>query len=240
MLLQKVQKFLFRRSKNRGKNLLFVVYGLILLILAGGLFSLLHPKYLGSGISIFPMYKNIENPNYFFYELAPGTSFEDTALVLNPSEEAMSVRIYALDTSVDSTEESFTLESIYGEPKDQNGVGAWISFKEDLSTFVIGPKKSQDVDFLISIPESTPLGEYWGGLTVNYVPEELEEGKSGVVSEVQVAARVRVKVTDDPKIIERQEIEVPKIAWKYIWASLIIMSVAVLMIFIAQLKEFQK
>lgn len=240
MLSQKVQKFLFRHSKNKGKNWLFVVYGLILLILGGGLFFLLQPKYAGSGVSITPKYKNIENPNYFFYELAPGTSFEDTATVINPSEESMSVRVYALDEAEGSTIDNFALDSIYDEPKDQNEVGAWISFNGDLPTFVIGPKKSQDVDFLLSIPESTPLGEYWGGVTVNYVPEELAEGESGVVSEVQVAARVRVKVTDDPKIIERQEVEAPKIAWKYIWASLIITSVAVLMIFIAQLKEFQK
>lgn len=225
-----------RHYRKNSKKYLVVIYIAILLIGGFAVYKVFNPP-INKGVSIVPSNPNAENPYYFIYEMKPGDSLSDSATIVNPKEVEAHVTVSSLDTAEGSTDADFKMKSRYDE---QAVVGKWISVEESKKEMDVPAGEMKEVNFTVTIPAETENGVYWGAIAVSeFVGSKEGEVGSGdsssVATEIQIAARVKITVTDSPKIIEKYKAEKISFYWKYIISSVIITSAAIIMILLAQI-----
>lgn len=234
--MQKYLSLTLRHYRKNSKKYLVVIYIAILLIGGFAVYKVFNsPR--GKGISIVPTSPNAENPYYFIYELKPGDSLSDSASIVNPKKVDAYVYVSSLDTAEGSTDADFKMESRYAE---QSAVGKWISVEESKREIEVAAGEIEEVNFTVTIPADLAKGEYWGAIAASEIVSQQNEGVDGeetsaVATETQVAARVKITVSDSPKIIEKYKVEKISFYWKYIISSVIITSAAIIMILLAQI-----
>jgi hypothetical protein len=89
---------------------------------------------------------------------------------------------------------------------DSADFGRWTNFTEEKGADAPKPSVSklieartgEMVDFEVSIPEDTPLGDYFGVIMGAHIPDRSAGVNAGVVSVIQNGVRAQIKVTDTP------------------------------------------
>jgi len=155
--------------------------------LALALICLSHPAALaqGGGIGIIPKQpEDGEARSWFIYTLNAGESVSDTVTINNHSDQKKFIQIEALDGLT-------TLSGNYSlvENADANqDLGTWV--KLDASRIYVAPHSSQEVDFIVTVPEHASVGEHAGGVVIY----EINPLTSGVNIKARVGARMYVMV----------------------------------------------
>jgi hypothetical protein len=126
-------------------------------------------------------------PN-FSYEAQPGGTLRDSIDVINRSDRALQLTIYASDAFTTS---SGVLDLL---PADQEpvGVGTWIALDDDALRVPAGTTVS--VPFTLTVPENATPGDHTGGIVTSLVTEETD----GQVSvDRRIGSRVLVRVAGE-------------------------------------------
>lgn len=122
--------------------------------------------------------------SWFIYNFLPGTNHIDQVLVKNESDQARTLKIYAVD-GYTTEQGGFALRSIT-DPKQS--IGKWISLSK--SELTIQPGREIAVDFTYTVPKDAEPGEYAGGIVVEDTMQIQGQG-------VAVIKRVGVRMYHD-------------------------------------------
>lgn len=141
-----------------------------------------------------------ENPEWFVYTLQSGQSIDDTIEVINNTNEAITARLYPVD-STQSTDGTFAVEQ---ETESRDQVGAWVHLSQ--SEVIVPPLSSVQVPFTITIPENATesAGEYTGGIMIEDAAQKPSD--LGGIS-LTTRAGVRVYVTIPGVVVRDLRIE---------------------------------
>lgn len=126
-------------------------------------------------------------PN-FSYDAKPGGTLRDAIDVVNRSDRALELKIYASDAF---TTESGVLDLL---PADQEpvDVGTWIGLDEEELTVPAG--KTVTVPFTLTVPDNATPGDHTGGIVTSLVTGETD----GQVSvDRRIGSRVMIRVAGD-------------------------------------------
>lgn len=190
------------------------------------------------GMEASPAYPNVEMPKYFLYESQPGQSIEDSIKVSNLGDTTMNVRIYAVETEINSQGEE-VLKPYQSEAKH---LGQWVSFdnQQELN-FTLETNQTKQIDFKINIPEQANKQQYQGGIMVEKLNVQDEAPQEGVV--IKTNGRIGIKtfltVTDNPREIPKLAPLKESTAWRqtYFYISLGLFVVAVGVLTVTALKK---
>jgi len=177
------------------KSRALVLAGLTLLFVAAGFATVAlpreaHGQSLGS-FGIRPTTTTVDAPSggaYFTYDLVPGGTLSDEALVMNDGTGPISLKLYAADgvTAINGGTAFAAAE------EERNGVRAWLSV--DTMDIVLQPGESLAVPFIIQVPADATAGDHVAGLIVEAPPKAGPTGGLGaaVVERVGVAVVIHV------------------------------------------------
>ncbi len=160
------------------------------LVLIGAIYYEITKFDISTGFAVAPAIPNMESPRSFIHEIAPGTTIQDSILIENGPDSEKYIEIQGIDATLDNSK--FTPDANEQKPEE---VGTWISF--DQNSIELEKKEEVILNFTIEVPENTPVGKYYGGISTTNVPT-VEEGKSQVVSQVRMVSQVIITVTETP------------------------------------------
>jgi len=149
------------------------------------------------GVGIKPINKG-SNRDWFIYNLGPGESVEDYAVLYNESDEEVEVIVRAYD-SEPSNIGAFALT---GQHQEQKGIGKWVELEETEAT--LAPKERRVVKFTLTIPDGADVGEHSGAITIQTKVPRIIQGMTGAAINTRVGARVYNTVPGD--IVKSAEI----------------------------------
>ncbi len=98
------------------------------------------------------------NQSWFKFQEKAGTQAKDTIVLRNNGASTESIKLYATDAYSNSSG-SFSLKD---KNDQQNGIGSWTKLEKDQIT--LQPGETQEVDFIINIPNTATPGQYFGGI----------------------------------------------------------------------------
>lgn len=124
-------------------------------------------------------------PN-FAYDAQPGSTLADAIVVTNRSTAPIELDVYAADGLLTADGSLDILPG--GEPSAE--LGTWISVGTPDITLESG--ESREVPFDLTVPASTPPGDYAAGIVAAMVVEA-----EGTVTERRLGSRVHVRVLGD-------------------------------------------
>ena len=120
-------------------------------------------------------------PPLFQLSVSPGDSWQSSIKVVNPNP-------YPLTIYAEVTNFAAAGEAGYGrfipiddEPNDKNTLAEWIDIVKTSQT--IPPEQSQDVSFLIQVPDNAPPGGHYAAILISTQPTDPEKGQ--VVQTIQ-------------------------------------------------------
>jgi hypothetical protein len=125
------------------------------------------------------------------YLLNPNETQEVTVNVKNTGNEPVTLNVYGVDGSVNSTG-GLTLKL---KSSPQIGLGKWIEFKQE--TVTVQPKETTPVSFKITVPDKTTPGDYPGGVAFEsiFLPtENSSTPNSGGRSNARIAVKFLVTI----------------------------------------------
>jgi LysM repeat protein len=143
------------------------------------------------GIGGKPANPRADNPrteSIFVYELAPGSSVQDTVEVYNNTEEQKTIAVYPTD-SVISSGGAFACAQAADPIKD---VGGWI--KLDKSQVTLSPSTSEKIDFTVTVPDFAEPGEHNGCIAIQEANAESANVGNGIALSFRSAIRVAITV----------------------------------------------
>ena len=172
-----------------------VLAGLALLFVAAGFAAVAlpreaHGQSLGS-FGIRPTTTAANDPSagaYFTYDLAPGVTLSDEALVVNNGTGPITLKLYAADgTTAINGGTAFA-----GAEEERNGVRSWLSV--DATDIVLQPNESLTVPFSVQVPADATAGDHVAGLVLEAPPKAGPTGGLGaaVIERVGVAVVIHV------------------------------------------------
>lgn len=181
-----------------------------------------------------PAVPNKINEKYFTFELKPGDTAQETLFVQNNGSKEAIYKIDAVDSiPTKDGQMGFNLANF-----PQSGVGKWANIEEREITLKPGEKKV--IGFTISIPSDQSIGDYTGGITVTTKADSQKDTDNKVVIGInqRYVIKTFVKVTDNPKIIEKAGINETKSSWTqyYLIASATIF-IIVVSVFLVKSKQ---
>lgn len=125
-----------------------------------------------------------EGRAWFVYDLAPGQSVQDAAVITNTSTKPLKVRVYAVDATV-TREGAFAL---LGEDWKNRDVGGWVRLPvggDEVLT--LSPGEKRRLPFTFAVPPNADTGDHLGGIVVQEVEPFRGQG-------IQVITRVGVRI----------------------------------------------
>jgi hypothetical protein len=114
--------------------------------------------------------------DFFHISLAPGASIDDVAIVSNYTDAPVTLLTYPVDAG-NSTEGTFAFGS---ETADPAGVGSWVTLEAGQIT--VPAQSHLKVAFRLSVPQTTPPGDYAGGFIIQSPPVEGETSTIGTTA----------------------------------------------------------
>ncbi len=137
------------------------------------------------GISALPAFAQSQSlsvtPPLFQLSVSPGDAWQSSIKIVNPNP-------YPLTISAEVTNFAATGESGYGrfipidsDPNDKNTLAEWIDIVKTPQT--IPAEQSQDISFLIHVPENAPPGGHYAAILISTQPENPSGGQ--IVQTVQ-------------------------------------------------------
>lgn len=126
----------------------------------------------------------------FRYNLAPGGTVSDQALVVNESAEPITFRVLASD-GVTSASGAFDVLPSDEKPVD---VGSWVTIQDSVEVPAGGAVL---IPFTIAVPENATPGDHPGGIVVT-LTQTVTEGEGPQVGlDTRVGVRIHLRVSGD-------------------------------------------
>lgn len=135
--------------------------------------------------------------NWFIYDIDPETTktVEDTLLVLNTSQDVLTIKIDAVDAILTESG-GFGLLDV---TSDNKSLGSWIELEEHQVT--VAPGERRVVNFKINIPENAEVGDHIGGFVAQKVaaaPDVTYKSGGATVNVItRVGARIYLTIKGD-------------------------------------------
>lgn len=159
------------------------------------------------GLGLFPANPDPQNPlteSWFIYNLVPGEQKQDALIIKNTSGTSLSAKIYAVDGTT-TADGAFTLN---GAQETKKGIGSWV--KTSVESVTVAPGAERRVDFTISIPSSTSVGDHSGGIILENL--DVKKEKSGV----NVVTRVGVRIYETVPGQLIKKLKISDFSWKLV------------------------
>ncbi|MFU8849760.1 WxL protein peptidoglycan domain-containing protein [Micromonospora sp. SL1-18] len=121
----------------------------------------------------------------YTYTLNPGGQLKDGLVVINHGATPLNLAVYAADGF---TTESGRLDLVTEDTKS-TGIGAWVHL--DRPDVTVGPGKSVEVPFKLTLPDNAAPGDYLGGVVTSLTQANQADGKN-VARRVGIRIRLRV------------------------------------------------
>jgi len=173
------------------------------------------------GFTIVPTNPNSISHRNFIFELQPGDVVKESVTIQNLAPNKVSFLLYGADPtfSVQGTPAYKTRQS------NTNAEGNWIKF--DQEEILLGPGEEKIVEFTLTVPEDTALGEYRAGIAME--KSKQDSNNPGITIATRILLHADITVTDNPKPIPKVgDAEVQpaqqQSQWQvyYFWISLIL------------------
>ncbi|MBU0708092.1 LysM peptidoglycan-binding domain-containing protein [Patescibacteria group bacterium] len=105
--------------------------------------------------------------SWFIYTMEPGESREDSAMILNATDESASFKIYAVDATTTSDGSFAPLM----QDEKRKDVGSWVELPQE--TIEVPANTEMEVPFKITIPENdVDVGEHIGAIVIQEILEK--------------------------------------------------------------------
>lgn len=138
-----------------------------------------------------PAYPKPDNPrsnNIFIHEIKPRETAKDGILINNPTSEQRIVNLGVVD-SIAASDGSFSCKQ---NTEKRTGTGNWIAL--DKKQVTLEPKKTEIVDFTITVPKDASPGEHSGCITFQDTKSYAKSSGSGIQLGFRGAVRLAVTV----------------------------------------------
>lgn len=152
---------------------------------------------LGIGV----LYQNDVHPDNLVYELKPGDTFQDEAIITHTGTQIAHVKLYAGDKVDEKNKNSNT----------QQFISKWVTLEK--TSFDFAPSNNAEIiKFSIAVPPDAKMGEYRGMIYIhepageNDAPVDVNDGKGGVVRTRvgrRIALGIYLTVTNNPHMPTR-------------------------------------
>lgn len=128
-----------------------------------------------------------EERTSYAFEAEPGETIEDSVTIINYGVRPLELEVYAADGLTTSSGE-FDVK-----PADESNteLGAWT--EAETGGVVVGPGQSEDVNFVIDVPEDAAPGEVLGGI----VTSQRSDGQGTVAVDRRLVLRVILSIAGD-------------------------------------------
>lgn len=181
----------------------------VLLLVSGSVAGAVEYGGLG-GIPANPDPNNPRTKSIFVHTIIPGQTKNDAVNVINNTNEAKTVEVYAADSEIASGG-SFACRQ---KADEQKAVGSWIRLAQ--SEVVLPPSGNQVIPFKISLPNTVSVGEHNGCIVIQEKAAVPAQAGSGVQLNFRSALRVAITVPGDiVKDIEFTSLSVKPESKKY-------------------------
>jgi len=188
------------------------------------------PKGLGN-FTIGQAHPTIKSPSSIYLELKPGSSYEDSVILTNNNDKAITLVLYAADRAMQ--EGKYQIKT---NKEKQELVGWWIQMAENDVTLAPGEKR--EVKYTVNIPDYVPTNEYRGAITAT-LPGDPSHG--GFVYSIRYALGTKIVVTDNPRYLPKiGETNIFASATPYFWFSLALFIVGITYFIYGTIKERKK
>lgn len=124
----------------------------------------------------------------FTYAVRAGAAIEDYVLVVNPSDEALTLRMYASD-AVTTSEGLFDLRVAGDRSVD---VGSWVTLEIPEVTIPAGGRTI--VPFTLTVPANATPGDHIGGIVASLATAATGDAGSRVLVDRRVGVRIYLRV----------------------------------------------
>ena len=153
------------------------------------------------GFSVSPMKQNIV--------LNPGDSYRGTFTVSNPatSENDFS---YLVTVTPFYVKDDAEYTAVFDEDSDRTMISKWITLVSP-SEGKIAPNESNEIEFIINVPEDAPAGGQYAAITVSSNnTDEAAEGSTGIREQIAIAHTIFAEIAGETvKKGEVTEVSVP-------------------------------
>jgi len=131
-------------------------------------------------------------PN-FDYVLNGGTQITDAISIVNRSDQAITLKVYASDAFTTST----GAVDLLAAEEDPTDVGSWI--KLGRKRVKLASQQSVDIPFTLTVPADASAGDHTGGIVTSLVTDA---GDGGVALDRRLGSRILLSVpgTADPRL----------------------------------------
>jgi len=148
-----------------------------------------------------PAYK-VNEQSKFIYEAKPGDILHDKILIGNLDyKKSLTMKIFFIDGKLKNN--IIRGDEQYESHKSE--IGKWGNIDTGIENYTLRPREIKYVDFTIKIPNEIENKTYYGLL----ISERLFKGGS-VNTAIHLNKNIELKVTDNPKPIEKVLEEIPK------------------------------
>lgn len=150
-----------------------------------------------TGFAAKPAFPNIENSGSFTFEARPGETVSDVLKVMNFNNYPVKVFVYPTENEEKLNNQGNI--SYKTSDKEMTGVANWFEMeKEELD---MEAKSDENIKFSIKVPEDAEMKDYYGALSAEVRGKAPEGG--GVSVNYRFVIQANIKVTDNPKVIEK-------------------------------------
>ena len=190
------------------------------------------PEGLGN-FTITQSHPTVKGPSTIYLELKPGSVYEDSVILTNNADNAITLILYAGD----GKKEADGTWNIKTNKEKQELVGWWVQMGENDVTLAPGEKR--EVKYTVKIPDYVPNNEYKGAITATLPGDESIKG--GAVYSIRYALGVKIVVTDNPQYNAKiGETNIFASATPYFWVSLVLFIFGITYFIYGTIKERKK
>lgn len=140
---------------------------------------------------------------YVVVSAYPGATVTTNFILRNESDHDASYTVNMVDSTKTDTGD-FTLKA---DSDAQIEMGAWGEVLTPSVSIPMGEYKI--IQAKITVPETTALGEYWGGITAMEISGVADDGSAGAVSLIRNGIRVHLTVVAKEEYVPPVEPEMP-------------------------------
>lgn len=147
------------------------------------------------GIGLFPgspREDNKRSEDIFIHESEPGTTIDESVVVVNNTNSIKKIALYAAD-AIASHDGAFACKQKVEEKEE---VATWINISENEIT--LEPKNRKKIPFTITVPQSIDVGEHNGCVLIQEI-EGKNDGAEGITIHKRTGIRVQITIPGEMK-----------------------------------------
>lgn len=142
--------------------------------------------------------------DHFTYDVPAGTSVEDSVILVNHTNQPLTLRLYPADLI--SAEGGGFSPAQPDVPS--RGVGGWARLER--STIELAPSATEEVGFELQVPDNATPGEHLGAIVASTVAKKGADGlavetRAALIAKVRVPGRLAPELTLGPLTSTRDE-----------------------------------